>query len=271
MARRRSFARTIREHSRWLVAVHHLVWRGLPSNLWRRRELLERLVRDGGLSEISIHIDTTQRGRRDRRYRSPASERDLDPLRGAFAELIRNTRQNTGRPLEAATTVTVTRENLAGVSDIVRCLLRESDAFKMASFQPVARVGRTLDAVSDHVDVSALWEEIAKGLGESWQAPTSPESHIGWLGHADCSRFVQGAVLTERDHAPRFVPLFDPNDEEECRVVAEALERWGGLTFRLDEPGVGFARALGVLLRDPWFLLVQILPQSFRTLGALPA
>ena len=48
----------------------------------RRPELLPRLMAEGGLSEISIHIDTTQRGRRgaavparQRRARAAAAAR----------------------------------------------------------------------------------------------------------------------------------------------------------------------------------------------------
>src|SRR5262249_34999177 len=71
----------------------------------RRPGLLERLMTEGGLTEISIHVDITQRGRDG--YQAPRSELELMPLREEFAALIREARRRTGRPLRAAMTLTV--------------------------------------------------------------------------------------------------------------------------------------------------------------------
>ena len=43
----------------------------------------------------------------------------------------------TRRPLEAATTMTVTCDNLAEVPLVIRWMCANADAFKMISFQPV--------------------------------------------------------------------------------------------------------------------------------------
>lgn len=235
--------------------------------LLRDPSLLHKLVSEAGLSEISIHIDTTQQGRRDRRYRNPDSERDLDPLREDFAALIRDTRAATGRRLEAATTVTVTRENLPEVGGTVRCLLELSDAFKMLSFQPVARVGRTLEEVSSHVDVAELWEQISKGLTPAWRDPRTTESFVGWLGHPDCSHFVQGLVIDERNANRRFVPLLDPMDANESEIVSQALDRFGGLTFRLDDGLTSAMRILGLFAKHPYFIARCVIPQLTRSLS----
>src|SRR5437016_4538373 len=102
----------------------------------------EVLARDYGCGdpEISLHIDTTMRGRRDG-YARATTEAELDGLRAEFAELIRSARRRTGRCLEAASTVTVTRRNLPEVSGIVRWFLGNADAFKMDGELP-ARGGR---------------------------------------------------------------------------------------------------------------------------------
>src|SRR6516162_8365261 len=126
----------------------------------RRPGLLERLMERGGLTELSIHIDTTQRGRRDH-YAQGRSEADLDGLRSEFANLIRTARSRTGRRLEGGSTVTVTGQNLEGVSGIVRWFLANADAFKMLSFQPLAQVGRT-DPSLKGVDSDELWHHIAQ-------------------------------------------------------------------------------------------------------------
>src|SRR5207245_3277722 len=125
--------------------------------------------------EIPLHIDTTMRGRRDG-YARATTEAELDGLRAEFADLIRSARRRTGRRLEAASTVTVTRRNLDEVPGIVRWFLRNADAFKMVSFQPLAAVGRT-DPRLEGVDPDDLWQRIAEGAD-------NPELHrgAGFLG-----------------------------------------------------------------------------------------
>ena len=79
------------------------------------------------LSEVGIHVDTTQRGRRG--YKNAACEADLMPLRDELADLIRAVRRRTRRPLRAAHTVTVTRDNLAGIPSVIEWCLRNRDVF----------------------------------------------------------------------------------------------------------------------------------------------
>lgn len=82
----------------------------------RRPGLLERLMTEGGLAEISLHVDTTQRGRSGAAYRCAVREEELTPLRDELASLVRSARRATGLPLRSAMTMTVTRENLAGAA-----------------------------------------------------------------------------------------------------------------------------------------------------------
>lgn len=183
--------------------------------------LLERLVR-GGLTEICFHVDTTMRGRRDH-YDQAQAERELDGLRATFADLIRATRRRTGRHVQAASTVTVSRANLDQVPDIVRWFLANADAFKMVSFQPVAAVGRTAASLTG-VTAGELWARIAQGCGDPEVA-----RGFGYLGDPDCSRFVQGLVSAR---TRKFVPLYDGNSARDMRLLAELLERFGGNGMR---------------------------------------
>lgn len=225
---------------------------------------LDRLVREGGLGELSIHIDSTQRGRRDPRYRYATTERALAPLRDEFAALIRKTRRRTRRRLQAASTVTVTRDNLGEVADIVAWMVRNADAFKMVSFQPVADVGRTEAALRGAVSREALWFEIARGLGLD-AADLSAQQ--GFLGHPECSRFAQGVVATRPGAASRFVPLLDQNDSRDRRLGERLFERFGGLTFRLDSLPEALARAAGLFCRAPVLLAIGLPAWSWRVLG----
>ena len=112
----------------------------------RRPELLPRLVVEGGLTEVSIHIDSTQRGRLG--YRDAADELDLMPLREEFAGMIRRVRAETGVRLRVATTLTVARANLDAIPAVVDWCLHNRDVFGLVSLQPAARVGRTRATVS---------------------------------------------------------------------------------------------------------------------------
>ena len=67
-------------------------------NFRRQPGLLERLMSEGHLTEVSIHIDITQRGRDG--YRAPKSELELMPLRDEFAAMIRDARAD-DRPASA--------------------------------------------------------------------------------------------------------------------------------------------------------------------------
>jgi MoaA/NifB/PqqE/SkfB family radical SAM enzyme len=245
-------------HARQIGLVPMLMSHG--ESFRRHPGLLERFMVEGGLSELSLHIDTTQRGRRDRFSRA-RSESELDPLREEFAGMIRSARRRTGRRLSVASTVTVTRENLAGVAGIVRWFLANADAFKMLSFQPLAEVGRT-DPTLRGVTVDALWQEIAEGAGDP--ALLSGE---GWLGHPECTRFVQGLAVRSRDRGVRLVPLYRRERAKEMRRLDGLLRRIDGASFRLDDRRRAMGRVARFLWQHGWFAATSLLPHALGVLS----
>lgn len=219
----------------------------------RRPGLLERLMVEGGLREISIHVDTTMKGRKGAEHRKAKTEGELNPLREEFAQMIRDARRATGRPLVAATTMTISRENLGGVADAVRSVSNNADAFKMISFQPIAQVGRTEDGLGGGVDVEELWREVAKGLEGPGRDPDYLWRGRMWLGHHDCNRYIHGFVVKPADgrspgvfHAMRLEG--DPIDEA---AVEQYMQRFGGASFRRDTPWEARVRIASMLLRAP--------------------
>lgn len=236
----------------------------------RRPGLLERYVREGGLREVSIHVDTTQRGR-GAPYRHLTHEIDLNPLRAEFAAILHGVRQRTGINVRAATTMTVTPENLAGVTDVVRWLMAHPDAFFMISFQPIAQVGRTEAGLGDSVDVEALWGEIARGVyGDA--SPASVQRLARgqkWLGHPACNRFVHGIVSRRDREPPRFHPVREHDDARDAMVVDGFLRRFGGVSFRRDSRASALARAAGMACRAPWFVLRHAVPYAMHWLRRL--
>ena len=227
----------------------------------RRPGLLERLMVEGGLVEVSIHVDTTQRGRHGTRWRAARSEAELNPLRAEFAEMIRTAVRTTGLPLRAATTMTVTRENLAGVADVVRWIARHGDAFRLISFQPIAQVGRTEDGFGGGVDVDALWDEVAAGLGIAGGAARMRELGV-WFGHEACNRMVNGVAVQHAGDRVQFHALRDARAPVDVRVVDGFLRRFGGISFRLDTARERVTRLVAVTLASPGFILGNLLPYA---------
>ncbi len=227
----------------------------------RRPGLLERLMVEGGLVEVSIHVDTTQRGRQGERWRAARTEGDLNDLREELATMIRDARRTTGLPLRAATTMTVTRDNITGVADVVQWVARHSDAFRLISFQPIAQVGRTEDGYGGGVDVDALWDEVASGLGIIGGAARMRELGV-WFGHESCNRMVNGVVVQRSGGPARFYALRDTTDSMDVRVVDGFFRRFGGISFRLDDKRARRMRAAAVMLAAPGFVLRSLPPYA---------
>ncbi|MGH8552093.1 MAG: radical SAM protein, partial [Methylococcales bacterium] len=229
-------------------------------------DILSRLIQEAGLTEISIHIDTTQRGRKDREFRHASSELELMALRDRFAELIREIRRQTGKSLQAATTFTLTDENLHEVPAVIQWVVRNCDAFKMISFQPVAQVGRTETSLTGSPTIEALWERIAQGL-----APDGPRpdliSHQGLFGHPACTRFVQGIVVNRKWRGRRFFPLYRVDDEKAMQFLADFQKRFGGVSLRALSPAKRIGRMIAIGLRESQFVLTSVLPFLVRSLS----
>lgn len=217
----------------------------------RRPGMLERLV-EAGLREVSIHIDTTQRGRVGSEYKYAETEEDLMPLRDEFVELIKDVRQKTGVHLRAATTMTVTRDNVDGVPAVMEWLRDGGvEAFDLISFQPIAQVGRTEDGLGGGVSVEKLWERIADGLYGDSSARERLERSQMWLGHPACNRYVPGVVVRRPDEPGDFHPVGLMDEPVDRRMHQEFYGNFGGLSFRADNLTSALARLLGMWLKRP--------------------
>lgn len=234
----------------------------------RRHGILERLMKEGGLTEVSIHVDTTQRGRTGDAFRHATDEAALNPLRDEFAEMIRAARQRTGLPLRAAMTMTVSRENLSGVRDVVRWLANNADAFRLVSFQPIAQVGRTDVALAGAVSVDSLWDEIANALGIEGGSRRMQRLSV-WFGHEACNRMLNGILVRTRLGESRLFALRDADDDIDVRIVDGFLARFGGISFRLDSRRERLVRLLGVAKSAPRFVLGNVILYALHWLRRL--
>lgn len=229
----------------------------------RRPGLLERYLVDGELDEVSIHVDTTQRGRVGAEYKNATSEAQLNPLRDEFVNMIVQAQRATGRTLRAATTMTVTRDNLAGVHDVMRWLISGQPVFRMISFQPIAQVGRTEDGFGGGVTGDALWWKIAFALtgGNRVAAEELLRSQV-WFGHPGCNRILHGLVALRAGEAPKFHALRPSADAPHAATVDEFFRRFGGVSFKTDTKWSAIARVVGLIAHAPWFV-VSKLPKYF--------
>lgn len=233
----------------------------------RQPGLLERLVTEGNLTEVSIHIDITQRGRDG--YRSPKSELELMPLRDEFAGLIRDVRRTTGKRLRAATTMTITDDNLPDVADVVRWTIENRDAFSLISFQPLAQVGRTRKHLAG-VTPQALWDQVATAMRSyGTELPGTAPMHFG---HPECTRFVPFLAVQKPGEKPRLVQFIRDHPDDVGVMEEFFAKRLSGVAFRDDLPLEAVARAAGLLVREPrWFIgkvrrwLDQRLREEFGT------
>ncbi|HTG35707.1 MAG TPA: radical SAM protein [Thermoanaerobaculia bacterium] len=222
-------------------------------NLRRRPGLLEQLMTDGGLTEVSIHIDITQRGRDG--YKAPKSELELMPLRDEFAAMIREARRRTGRPLRAAMTLTVTQDNLPQIADVVRWLVRNRDAFGLVSFQPLAQVGRTRKSQRG-VTATDLWREVGRATSD-FGLPLHGAGPMHF-GHTECTRFVPLLALERPGEEPRlFQGIRD--EPEDVAVMSEFFAHGlGGMAFRDDLPLEKAARFLGMVRTAPGWMFGRV-------------
>ena len=244
----------ILRHARDIELIPMLMSHG--DGFLRDPNLLKRLMVEGGLEELSLHIDATQRGRRDRDFRHATREAELMDLREKFATLIRRVRRETGRTLRVASTVTVTQDNLPEVGDIIRFAQANADVFRMVGLLPVAQVGRTEDGIG-RITADALWAEIERGLAIEETNRERLTANQWFMAHPDCSRFVIGMTADAGD-GQRFVPLSPESSARDSRFLDRLFANFAGITFRADRPAEAAARLISIFVRAPRFFLWDV-------------
>jgi hypothetical protein len=220
-------------------------------------EFLERLVVEGGLRQISVHVDMTQAGRHGFPIGRIKCEADLHPVRQAFTDLALRIRERTGCILEYALSFTVTRRNIDDVPEVIRWYLadpRRSYVWRMLSFQPEADTGRTLFS-ENPITPADVWEKICQGVG----IPLRRDVSI--FGHPDCNSWA--SLLIARPSG-KYFPLL-PDDPKFDHLLGEVLRKIGGLSLVNDDAGTPVYRLLGVLFKNP-LLIARVAAQMARYL-----
>jgi hypothetical protein len=211
--------------------------------LMQHPDFLEKLVVEGGLRQVAIHIDMTQAGRHGYPIGRIKCEADLHTVRQAFTKLAINLRQKTGHRLELAHNCTVTGKDLEDVPEIIRWFLAEPERtriWRYLSFQPEADTGRTILSARQ-VTPKLVWAKICEGFGMNL------EEHAFIAGHPDCNHY---ATLIVVDASGCVLPLV-PADGKSRALFDEMLAKLGGLSTITDDDGTLAYRLAGAIPRYP--------------------
>jgi hypothetical protein len=227
-------------------------------------EFLEKLMIEGGLRQVAVHIDMTQAGRHGYPIGRIKSEADLHPVRDAFTKLGLGLREKTGLPLEFAHNCTVTARNVDFVPEIVRWALEKPERtylWRLFSFQPEADTGRTLFSETPATP-TLTWQKLCEGTG----LPLEREFSI--FGHPDCNSWTP--LLVSR-RSGRFI-VFPPQDARTKTLYEELLANVGGVSFVSDDAHTTPFRLLGILFQNPLLILRLLAHVVWLVLtGKIPA
>ena len=206
-------------------------------------DYLVKLVADGGLQKISFHVDTTQRGRIG--YARPTRERELDPVRDRIANLLLEVRRRTGVKLKAAMTLTINRENIDQIGDVTDWFMANLDRFRLLSFQPQAKTGRT--RLDNGVSSAQVWQRIERALGRKLNG------HPFLFGHEACTRFTLLLAL-ETDKKRIVLEFVQAGNDRDRRLVSRFFADFGGVVMSDRGPVELAFKILGMLIRKPIWL-----------------
>lgn len=211
---------------------------------------LDRLVLEGGLRQVSFHVDITQTKRPGHAFRELRRESDLHPLRDRLVDLVLGARRRTGRAVSAAHTLTVTEENLPSLGDVIDWMLedpRHLDVFHILSLQPAATVGRTRTSFAP-TRAEQTWRQIAAALNAVLVGELPDEGLL--FGHPKCSRVVPLLVFFRNGAADLALPIIG-DDEPSRGFWDRLLSLFGGAKGTGGSLRDSAVRKLSVLARHP--------------------
>lgn len=221
-------------------------------------DYLQELIEKDGLEKISVHVDSTQRGREE--WSPSVTESQLNAVRDRYADLIRDIRAKTGQKLHAAHTVTVTQQNLDQIPDIMGWLVRNLDAFRMVSFQPVAEVGRTQDEAISGLHLSDIWKRICDTFG----VPLNRDAMH--FGHPECHIMIPVVVARAGDQLSVLETVRSGKSWDRS-YLRRLLRVVGGYTVRGKSRAENISGIASLALRSPLLLLETLFYGAYRTWG----
>ncbi len=235
-----------------ITVLQYATLRGLVPMLMTHGQILleqpdyfTRLVSEGGLRKLSIHIDIIMAGRKGFPVKQLQNEAQLNTLRDQFVDLVLKVRKQTGKLVVAAQTVTVGEKNIDSIGEIIHWLMEKKqnmDVCRTISFQTEADVGRTL--YSDQpVTPERVWQQLSDSVGKPL-----PRDHMVF-GHPDCSS-VASILVRPHPRKQEVINLSLATDSSR-KMWNALLHTFGGLGAKSTHPGLSLLQKIGGLLRRP--------------------
>ncbi len=172
-------------------------------------------------------------------------------------------RRETGKPLHAAQTVTVTADNLSGVADVMCWALRNAARFRIISFLPVAEVGRTTDRAAPGTSImDRVWQEVCAGAGKSLNRDAMH------FGHRECNITVP-LLVVEQGGELEIVEAVRRDRKWDLRFFRNLLE----LLAECGDSAGGIGGNLWALFKSLWrrpLLLAELPLYAFYRLWGQP-
>lgn len=197
--------------------------------------------------DFAVHFDSGMKGRKG--TENIKTETDLNPFRKRLVDMFEKVKREHGVQYYLAHNMTVTPDNLSGLSDALRDM--KGMGFRLLSFQPAAKQGTEKRWVgslrsSDDDDGSIVWEEIERGLGI--RLPYK----LFQMGDVRCNRMAVIGVVGFGKGDVRVFPLFDDQCAADTRARDLVMSEFGNIVLRPSLLGVKLARTF---LLKPWLLL----------------
>lgn len=197
------------------------------------RALLEDLAA-AGLSDVSFHVDTTQR------IKGYASEIALNARRQAYIERVQ------GLPLSVFFTITVHQGNWHEIPDLVRFFKTHAGAVRTVSFQLAADTGRGVHgARGEAITLESVARQIAAGAG------TQINFQASVIGHPACNRYgmcieANGKLVDAFDDSPFIARMQSATahlalHRNDAKAVVKRFLRWLAMHPAYLFPAAGWA------------------------------
>lgn len=231
--------------------------------LLHNEDYLKNLVEKAGLQKISIHVDSTQRGRRG--FSRCDSESQLNQVRQSCAQLLRRIRKLTGTKLKAATTMTVNQNNLEQLPQVLDFFLENLDCFRILSLQPQAETGRTGE--QHCLDGDLVWSKLC----QYFQMDLNP--HAFSFGHLACNR-IDLLMLCETGAKPIIMEAFRKNNQQDQTFLTFLMKNFSGIVLNEQKAPEIIVTIAGVLIRKPKIIFqiaAYIAKRSFQEKRHLPS
>ena len=181
------------------------------------RASFERLMVEGGLRQISVHVDMTQAGRHGFPIGRIKCEADLHPVRQAFTDLALRVREKTG----AASGVCPQfyrhppQHRRCARSDPLVSGRSDAELHLAHAQFPTRSRHRPHDFSQRPITSADVWEKICEGVG----LPLRRDVSI--FGHPDCNSWA--SLLIARPSGKIF-PLL-PDDKKFDSLLGEVLRK----------------------------------------------